>query len=694
MTFLSPLFLWALPLAGIPLVLHLLNRRPPQKVVFSYIGWLKEAHQNFMPKKKLQEWLLLAVRTLLLLFLVLFFSRPVLQSGFMRSSQSQNSSIIVVLDVSASMGAVVGGVEVLEVAKQKLQQVVARIPGGVKLGLVEYSDRVESQLAPTAEHARILSAVLGSKVAPRPTNVLPALQMAMQMLGNQSAGNKSILIVSDQASNGWEQAKNAQGHWQGFDPSIGIVAWELSGPVSNSGIAEANLQLSEEGTLKGRWLASVDPATHSNWQLKLDGRGVDGGSLSELKDRSVELPLQAQLPEGGFYSGTLELSPDALRCDDIFYLAGRVPKGFHLLVVDGKSGLAPSDTESYYLRLALESPRDPRLESIQVIRPELLPQEHLANYDAIVLANTGPLEAQEEDLTKWIEGGGGLFLTAGSKWPKPPDVPLKLFRSRGLRSERQSVEPPKPDAPLLSDIAGLEGFQWNQIMVQDYIALEPESDQHVLLRLADGAPLLIQKQLGRGFVLCLTSSIDRSWTNLPAKPVFAPLIRELIAALADPLREQTSLNGFVDEALRIRMPAGVREATVVAPDGSTAGARVDKDGYLVWQAPNQPGLFRVMTDKKSSDFSFAVNIRDLAKEGDTSRISERDLKDALPGCPQQWIGYKTSGTDIVVASLEGRDTTFDCLAVALAAFFAETFLAWPKRKRSRVVLKAETAGAV
>ncbi len=629
-----------------------------------------------MPRKKLRDLLMMIIRTFIVLFVVLFFSRPVLQKGGVFGVRSQDSAMVLLVDVSASMGVVVGGRPALALAKEQLPAVLRKIPSGVRIGLVAYSDRVEKELAPTAERSQVTSALETLEVMPRPTDIFPALEMASGMLARQPAGRKSILIASDQARNGWEKALQNPGRWEKFDPETAVIAWEVVGKVRNQGIAEATLTLNQEGTLNGSWMLnnSEAKAGASTWRLDLNGRVVSQGSLAEARGRWAEMPFQAQLPEGGFYAGQISLTADALPLDDVFYLAGRLPKGFRLLVVDGEGGLAPSDSETYYLKLALESPRDPRLESIKVIRPELLVSESLGTYDVIVLANVAAAGGREEELRRWIEAGGGLLLTAGSKWPKDPETPLKYFRSKPRRAGKTAVQTPDPKALFLSGVAGLESFQWDQVAVNQYVPLEEESAAVPIIRLANGDALLLRKQVGNGFVLCLTSSIDRAWTNLPAKPIFAPLMREVISSLADPMREQASLNGFIDEDIRLRLPAGVRNVTVAAPDGRSVGAHVDRDGTLVWPAPTGPGLYRVKTDRKEFDFSFAVNMRGLRGEGDVSRLGASELKDVFPGAPVEWVSHEGKGTETVLGALQGKDLTTLLLVLVFVLMTLELIL--------------------
>lgn len=95
MSFLAPSFLWLLPMAAAPLILHLLNKRPPKLVHFSHIKWIQDAHRKRMPKKKIKDILLLLSRMGLLLFLVLFFARPVVRQGKLIGGQDDNATLLV-----------------------------------------------------------------------------------------------------------------------------------------------------------------------------------------------------------------------------------------------------------------------------------------------------------------------------------------------------------------------------------------------------------------------------------------------------------------------------------------------------------------------------------------------------------------------------------------------------------------------
>jgi hypothetical protein len=86
----------------------------------------------------------------------------------------------------------------------------------------------------------------------------------------------------------------------------------------------------------------------------------------------------------------------------------------------------------------------------------------------------------------------------------------------------------------------------------------------VLLRLANGDPLLLEKPLGRGRVLLWTTTASLEWTNLPSAGL----------ALFVPLLERASLAGTAVQADAAYAP-GQRVTVLLAPGQGRAGDTLD-----------------------------------------------------------------------------------------------------------------------
>src|SRR3972149_6434833 len=103
MTFLNPFILFGLAAAAIPILIHLLNKRKLRTIEFSTLSFLKELQKNTMRKITLRQWLLLLLRTLIIIFLVLAFSRPALKGNFGTIGSHAKTTLVIVLDNTASM---------------------------------------------------------------------------------------------------------------------------------------------------------------------------------------------------------------------------------------------------------------------------------------------------------------------------------------------------------------------------------------------------------------------------------------------------------------------------------------------------------------------------------------------------------------------------------------------------------------
>ena len=70
LAFLNPLLLAAVPLCAIPIVIHLLNRRRFHRVPWAAMEYLLAAMKRNRKRLRMEQWLVLLLRTLAVLLLV------------------------------------------------------------------------------------------------------------------------------------------------------------------------------------------------------------------------------------------------------------------------------------------------------------------------------------------------------------------------------------------------------------------------------------------------------------------------------------------------------------------------------------------------------------------------------------------------------------------------------------------------
>ena len=103
MSFLTPFFLWLLPLSAIPLIIHLLNRRNLITIDFSTLRFLKLLERESIRKLQILQLLLLILRTIIILCIILMISRPVINGIFNLQNSGESALHAIIMDDSFSM---------------------------------------------------------------------------------------------------------------------------------------------------------------------------------------------------------------------------------------------------------------------------------------------------------------------------------------------------------------------------------------------------------------------------------------------------------------------------------------------------------------------------------------------------------------------------------------------------------------
>src|SRR5947199_9357832 len=81
MSFLNPIMLAGLVAISVPIIIHLLNRRKFQKVVWAAMRFLRLSVEQNQRRMKIEDLILLVLRCLLLVLLALALPRPALLSN-------------------------------------------------------------------------------------------------------------------------------------------------------------------------------------------------------------------------------------------------------------------------------------------------------------------------------------------------------------------------------------------------------------------------------------------------------------------------------------------------------------------------------------------------------------------------------------------------------------------------------------
>ncbi|MFH1619690.1 MAG: BatA domain-containing protein, partial [bacterium] len=615
MTFIHPGILWFLSAVSIPLILHFIFLRRSRKINFSSIFLLRQVYLKSLPRSRLEQWLLLALRCLVLLMVISAFSRPVLRSMSIgrlvpASASSGSLRLVVLCDVSYSMKRLSQGEEVYSLARSAGKSILKNLRSGDKAALAFFSDRPEG--APpewSSDFERLAGALDSSSAGFGKTDYMPALEQAYRFLGTEKEGRKAVVVLSDGARHGFRKGKDIS-LLPFYDSRVLLAglhmethpdnAWVDSFYVAGAGFWDF-FSAGRSGEIRLESVLKLSGADRSGWPVSLDagsaGRWHSRADLSGRAPASVSWTIPTAADS---LAGKVELRRDILPVDDSRFFSADVLRKPKILCAYADPAFMDAGREGYFLAKILGPGRQNRLPfSCDFAEWSRLEEAGLAGYSAVILSGFSRIRpGMVSRLDSYVRGGGGLWIV-----PSPSLEPGGLAELRNLLPvhlgetlQRKAFLVPVLPAP---EVAGFkwEDFELSGLEAARFFSCEPAAGSTVTWRFSVGGrewPAMSGRKTGRGRVLFWASTLAPGWTSLALKPVFAAWLAQSLAwVCAVPASER--INGvLVDQPFEKRWenPAfAPSRVKVSAPDGSVSVVQV-RDGAFRFDGTGQPGLYR------------------------------------------------------------------------------------------------------
>ena len=669
LTFLEPGVLWALPLAGVPILLHLLFLRRARRIRFSSLELLRAAYLRALPATRLRQWLLLLARCLAVALLVAAFARPVLRPAAAASGaegDAEGLDAVVLADTSWSMRAEVRGKPRWELAAAAGAEFLKHLRPSDRAAVAGFSAGLDSELAWSASRSAAAESLSRLKPGWRTTDLPSALQKAYAFLAARRASGptrrRAILLLTDDARHALSplQAAGGPAALEGFDPGVVLLGLRWDETVPNSGVRDAAPAQDGAGDDGAALAARIETFGGAPAGLSLDawvrGRRVEQRVLvldeSAPRQELFRFPPQ---PEGELY-GRLELRRDALPADDSSFFSLKVQPRPRVLYLHGSPNAMQAGRSGYFFRKLLgEAGRLPyRFDAYDLGR---LPQLRLDDYAALILDETRSVQPEEaEALKRFVLRGGGLWLIAGTQaehgalqplWALLPGLlgPASPAGAEGLRVE------------VRTPAFRWEEFELGNVSVHRRYEVEAGPGSAVLFRDGGGAPLLLERSFGRGRVLLWASSFDLRWSNLALKPVFSALADACLSRLTGFTGSRRWRTSRVGEPLVRAWEAGEEaplKVEVQAPDGRRTSVHV-LDRRAVYAETREPGLYflkPVSGGDPAGLEAFAVNADRSTQEGDL-RPGSAPWKLLRPSALREDLLLAVYGREARAAALAG-----------------------------------------
>ena len=639
MTFLNALMLLGLAAVAVPLIIHLFHRRRVSTVDFRSLIFIRDHHLQRSRALRLRELLLLLLRTFIVLFLVLAFSRPVVEglAGWLiGSSLKQRTVFAIVLDNSYSMAAGSLGVTPFAAAKAEARRIIEMMGEGDE-GLIVLSAAPAEALppVPTVRMETLRELLADMEVSERSGDMAGALDLARQKLAGIVAADKSIYLLSDLQRSDWQQmaesvtADTADPSQPSHSaPQVYLYAYE-AGSVDNASIDAVSVS---EGLLirdqPEQFVATVANRNSvamnaREVSLVINGEKRDSRQVTAEADGTGIVQFNVLIDRPGRYVGYVELEDDDIAADNRRHFTLSVPDAFGVTAV--------GRTESrYFVEQVLKpsgglvTPVDLRTASADVLNSDL--------YDAGVLIVDGEVKltpARLSSLERYISSGGGVLLFLGGGLD--PALYGNSFFSdvfgcsiggrRGVPDEKQTflrIDQVDYEHPVFR-FAGrsADGLSTGAARFYASFAVDAGPGAQVIARFADGTPAILEGRSGSGRALLVATDVNAGWSDLALRSVFVPFMHRSVRYLhpsvavtevgylaGDPVA-QPLIRFPENDDLYLEYPSGHSETvnhrlgragiTVEIPDTKQPGVYLLRDGAFVAQA------FAVNPDTRESD---------------------------------------------------------------------------------------------
>ena len=601
--------------AAAPIVIHLLTRRRYREEPWAAMEFLLAAMRKAARRVRIEQLLLLAVRTMIVVLIVLAVARLRWRQTPGTTVAGQPTLKVLVIDRSFSMGHRKDDTTRFDEAKSAAVRRIGTSHAGDAFLVVLMGEPPEVIVEePAFFPAKSLVAELNDPTAirlyHRGADLAATLTKVHELVKHNLKrfprfGAAEVFCFTDMARHTW--AKNVpEDNMQPTSRGISAAALERieqlrditadrlyvvdvgAGSSENTAVTDVHVE-SPYATVgrpvridaKVKHLGS-QPRRDMSVEVLIDGERVKQFQLDIAAGQEVAVPsFEHTFDAPGDHLIEVRTESDELVIDDHRWAAVRVEPALRVLCINGRPENDPLRDGAKHLVMALSALDQPnQLSQIQtrvVLESELLSASvDLSQYHAVIVSNVAEINREESKLLRryLVRGGAVVFflgdrvqadaynrnLHAAQK-DQPPILPVTI--GQVVRGPLAGFEMANYENAITHYFRGQRGPGLGRPLVGSYYRLkvDPEAGARVLLDFASGDPAIVAHDVGRGRCVVVATSAtvdpagDSVWSAMPREKLYVPLIHKILeSAVSGQLLHNTVKAG---EPLSLSVRTGV-----------------------------------------------------------------------------------------------------------------------------------------
>jgi len=723
----NPQLLWFLPLALVPILLHLITLHSMRTIELSTFRFLMDSYVQQRRRARLLEFLVMILRLAFVGLVVFFLARPVVHRFAFLGVGGDGKDVVIVIDASPSMAVRSSGTTSFERARSLAGTIINMLVRDDHLKVIRAGRRPQVLVEGFAVHPE--------RIAPRMDNLrtdtgnadLPAA--IREAFSSKAHGRRVVYLLTNGLRSSWS-ALAEHPVLENLDAQTSVVVMNVGTGEPIRNVAVVGEPPEADRVIKGLPVlldttvvnSSAEEPTETVLSVMLDDELVRQINLTLEPRQRITRSVSITPNRSGLIKGRFQLPADAYPEDNTFLFCLNVAEKLDVLLVTGPTDETNARSAEVYVKAALKSPQKAKdafgldesllAAAINVIsvKDDKLTDVMLNAAEVAVFADV-PMDVERAGmLRRYVESGGGIFILPGAHsraedynehlLDAPMTRQIRLAQPVGNEQDESNFMPVgniNLGHHVLNVFAAEDADYFSTVKFYRYFPIEVRQERakdqaervlrpNVLMRLANRTPILAEIPLGEGKVIVAGFAATANWSNLPLKPEFVPMLLRTVAYL------QRRADAAAPAAVAPSQPAPIRltdrwsEARVQAidPTGKPHKIQLRRSGRSLVGAmlqTEQKGFYTYHIFPHSEEaperveLGFAVNLSD--KKSDFTRMSEDQIREILAGASE--LAYLRSMPDdtILAEQLTGkreiwRTLIWLCFVVIGAEFFVAT----------------------
>ena len=644
--------------------------------------FLRSALERQARRLRLQHWILLAIRTAILLLIALAAAKPFFESNLLNGGNIPTHRFLVI-DNSLSMGFTESeSLTRFDLATDAAQKLIQQSLTDDKFTILTASNLNEgSSLGIGLDKLAAKNVIKEISLAHCKSNIDLALQTLEGLLAAQDSTsllpkNTEVVFFTDLLASDWHDFKE-DGTVQ-KDQSLTKIA-----ELARVRLIDVGSQLAENYAVTSLKCQNRLPTTNQTLEFiaTVNRFGineskqitaeliVDGLSVDQQKgiaaQKSTEFAFNTKFDTPGPHTVTVRIADDSLKADNERHLAINLQDSLRVLCIEGRPRAAQHVTDAINPAQKETSPLQP-----EIISHADLSSMDLNQFDCVIFCNVPEFSDNEKLQIKQycLLGGGVIFFLGDQVIPEryeglfiqhspqigqlenvsirpvsfvvedrldsKPLIPISIENL--IRTSSSRIDPLGYRHPIIAPFEGNEqaGLLSTPISIIHALSLASNSEEYgtqVAMTNVSGDPLLITSRFGAGQIAVMATdgslqSVDpesgEPWTVMPAWPSFLPLVHGMLQSV---LNLDDQIGSYeVGQA----MLAPVRYSlSIVRPDQSKELLPTSPKNAIEYLSTDKIGYYDFIDSSETIIQRRAVNSNPI--ESDTLRSLPSSLDSRL-----------------------------------------------------------------